>query len=86
MLNVTNVFSNTALKEGFYSYKFLNLGGEEFYVNGFIKVLKFSSQDIVLKIRNGEILTLQGEQMYIKEICKQGILICGKVYKTGISK
>lgn len=85
MLNVTqNLLSSSGINEALYPYKMLNLGGEQLYVMGISKILKFQTDTIVLSLKKNKVLEISGTELYIKEISKQGILICGKITSTEV--
>lgn len=84
MLNVTENIKAKLLGEPLASYKILNLGGNEVYVMGITKIVKFQENEIVVKLKNKELFLIKGSEMFLKQISDGGILISGKIRATEI--
>ena len=61
-------------------YKMVFIGGDFLCVQGFKSVLKIESDNIVLKTKSSE-LNIVGENLFIKELGKEEIKICGNILK-----
>ena len=79
MLNITESLYSKLLGEPKSQYKILNLGGKETYIMGIKKIVKFQLEEIVVKLKNNELLSVQGAGMFLKEISSGGILISGEI-------
>ncbi|MDD4211273.1 MAG: YabP/YqfC family sporulation protein [Clostridia bacterium] len=66
-LPLTSVFSR---------YKYVNLAGKMIYVQGYKDILNFDEQEVVLKIKEGE-LKIVGKNLNIKELNLNSIVIEG---------
>ena len=84
MLNITENIYSKLLGEPKCGYKILNLGGKEFYVMGIKKIIKFQNEEVVLKLKNNELLSVRGDGMLLKEISSVGVLISGEIKTSEI--
>ena len=84
MLNITENIYSKLLGEPKCAYKILNLGGKEFYVMGIKKIIKFQNEEVVLKLKNNELLSVRGDGMLLKEISSGGVLISGEIKTSEI--
>jgi|LGVE01.1.fsa_nt_gb sporulation protein YqfC len=65
------------------TYKYVNLGGNLIYVQGYRDILAFSDVEIVLKLKNGE-LKIFGSELNIKDLNINSVTISGKI--SGVEK
>lgn len=79
MLNVADIVYSKLMGEPKCAYKILNLGGKETYVMGMKKIIKFQIDEIVLKLKNNDLLSIKGNEMLLKEISSGGVLISGEI-------
>ena len=80
--NDVSVSTKSAVKNS--SFKYVNFNGEVFYIQNFKDIISFSSEEIILKLFNGEI-SVVGENLSIKELSKKFICISGKILKVEVS-
>lgn len=66
-------------------FKLIMLSNSVIYVSGFLKVLSYSSELIVLKVKSDE-LNIEGKNMDIKSLDKGEIIVKGNVVKIYMSK
>lgn len=81
MFNFLNdIIDRSALpmEQRVFVYKYINVGGNVIYVQGYKDILSFSEDEIVLKIKNGE-LKISGCNLNIKDLNINTITICGKI-------
>ena len=84
MINLVNeLLSQISLSTENIGFRYLNLGGKVLYLIGFKSVLKFSSSDITFKIDNNTIISVIGENLYIKEMDTTSAMICGSIKSVG---
>ncbi len=60
-------------------FKLTLIGTRALFIQNYIKILNYSSNKIVFKIKN-DILTVVGENFEIKEMGKQEIIVVGTVF------
>ncbi|MBQ7351896.1 MAG: YabP/YqfC family sporulation protein [Clostridia bacterium] len=65
------------------NFKIIQLGSYGVYVCNYLKLLDYSSEKIVLKIKHN-ILEIVGEDLLIAQINKGEIVIRGKIFSTGL--
>jgi hypothetical protein len=65
-------------------YQLLNFGGEFLYVVGLKKIIKFSSDEIVVKVKSDKKIVIKGSDFFIREISYGGVLICGIILGTEV--
>lgn len=75
--NIAN-FSGLPIDTVLASYKVIMLSDKSLYVEGSLKITSYSQQEINLKVRGGYLL-ITGENLSVKEYCKNDLLICGKI-------
>lgn len=63
------------------NYKYVNLSGRALYVQGYSDVLSFNEEQIVLKLKSGE-LNIVGKHLNIKELNPHSIIIEGIVARV----
>ncbi|MBP5651312.1 MAG: YabP/YqfC family sporulation protein [Clostridia bacterium] len=66
-------------------FKLIMLSNNVLYISGFLKVLSYSDELVVLKVKNDEIY-IEGKNMDIKSLDKGEIIIKGNVVKIYMSK
>lgn len=71
-------------KEENTSYKILILNGKQIYILGIQKITKFSSEEVVLLLKNSCSLCVYGQGLIICECSKHSIMLSGKVTKTEV--
>ncbi|MBR5012442.1 MAG: YabP/YqfC family sporulation protein [Clostridia bacterium] len=86
--NIFNFFSELKEKcgvklEQVVPYNIVNIGGEIVYIEGHKGLLKLSSETISCKLRSGYV-EVKGNNMFLKELTENTILIRGKIYKTEV--
>lgn len=64
-------------------YKYMNIGGKKFYMQGFKSILSFSQDSVILKVPNGEI-EIQGNNLNIEELGVDTILIAGNILRVNL--
>lgn len=75
MFNFINEFG---LKKELCGYKYVNLNGEKVFVQGFVSLLCFEENRVILKLKNEE-LEVCGDKLNIEELGVNSMLICGKI-------
>lgn len=73
------------ISETFHDYKIINIGGKVIYVQNYIKLLTYNQEQIVLKIKNNE-LVIDGKDLKIAELGEKNILVKGHINKSYLSK
>ncbi|MBR4745645.1 MAG: YabP/YqfC family sporulation protein [Clostridia bacterium] len=66
-------------------FKIIMLSNSVVYVSGFLKILSYSDELIVLKVKSDE-LNIEGKKMNIKSLDKEEIIIKGNITKFFLSK
>ncbi|MBQ8749390.1 MAG: YabP/YqfC family sporulation protein [Clostridia bacterium] len=80
MINlVSELLDKISLSSESVGFRYLNLGGKVLYLIGFKSVLKFSSNEITFKINNSTIITVRGDNLYIKEMDASSAMVCGEI-------
>lgn len=80
MINLVNeLLSRVSLNAEDVGFRYLNLGGKVLYLIGFKSVVKFSSEEITVKINNSTLVTVSGSGLYIKEMDATSVMICGVI-------
>ena len=51
---------------------------------GIKKIIKFQNEEVVLKLKNNELLSVRGDGMLLKEISSVGVLISGEIKTSEI--
>lgn len=79
---------NNAIKnflgDGLCPYKILNFGGQECYVVGVVKIIKFSHQEVVVKVKGEKQVFVTGQDLFIAEYNADSMLLCGKIFATEV--
>ena len=60
------------------SYRYVNVGGSNLYVQGFKEIVSFSPETIILKL-NKSSLKIYGSNLTIKELNINSINVIGKI-------
>jgi len=74
---ITDLPLSETLKE----YKVVNIAGKAIHVQNYVKLLHYSKEKIVLKIKKNE-LEIIGDALKIVELGPTDILCKGKIYET----
>ncbi|MBQ2713431.1 MAG: YabP/YqfC family sporulation protein [Clostridia bacterium] len=88
MASIFNFFSELKEKcgiklEQITPYNIVNIGGQIVYIEGHKGLLKLSSETISLKLKSG-LVEVKGNNMFLKELSENTILIQGKIYKIEV--
>ena len=67
-------------------YKILNINGEQIYVLGIKKILKFSPEQVMLLLKNGKKLILCGINIIICESSSGAIMLGGAINKIEVDE
>ena len=67
------------------SYKLIMLSNSVVYVSNYIKILSFTDQIVVLKVKGNE-LNIEGENLTIKSLCSNEIIVKGRVASVQLSR
>lgn len=59
--------------------KIILIGGKALYVSNYKKIVTYSKESIDLRVK-GDIIHISGENMIIKQLDKNEIIISGKIY------
>ena len=71
-------------KENFFNdYNLINMSGKLLYVEGHKGLTILSSNVVAFKLKNGRVV-VSGENLYIKELTNNTILLQGKISKMEI--
>ena len=81
-LNDLNV--ETKSNKQFKRFKYVNYNGEVFYFQNFKDIISFSSEEVILKLFNGE-ASIKGENLKINEISTKFISLSGKILKVEVT-
>lgn len=65
-------------------FKYVNFNGEVFYFQNFKDIITFSSEEVILKLFNGE-ASIKGENLKINEISTKFISLSGKITKVEVT-
>ena len=71
--------------EVFADFKIIFLGGKVIEVLNYIKILTYSKDLIILKVKNNEV-AIEGKDLQIKEMCKKDIIVVGLISKVYLLK
>lgn len=83
MINlVSELLENISISNQSIGFRYLNLGGKILYLIGFKSVLKFGKNEITFKIDNKTIISVKGEDLYIKEMDNCSAMICGSIFSV----
>lgn len=81
MINFINEFAkfiDLPFEEVLSDYKYLNVGGKLVCVQNYTKIISYSTEKIVLKVKRS-ILNIEGENLTIKELEKNNLIVSGKI-------
>lgn len=78
-LNEIGSFNELPLSSVITHYKYVNIGGQLLYVQGYKDVLSFETDKIVLKLKENE-LKIVGTDLNIKELNLNSITITGHIF------
>lgn len=67
----------------FWEYRYINLAGKFFYIEGHNGISNLSKKEISFKIHK-KTLTVYGDDMIIKYYDKSTVIIEGKIFRTEI--
>lgn len=84
-INELTKITGLPFNEAYNDYKIINIGGKTIYVQNYIKLLVYNTENIVLKVKNNE-LNICGNNLKITELGLKDIIINGNIYKTFLSK
>lgn len=73
------------ISETFKDYKIINVGGKVIYIQNYLKLLTYNQEEIVLKIKNNELI-IEGKDLKIAELGEKNILIKGQINKSYLAK
>ena len=76
---INDYLKNFDLKNN--DFKLVVIDGSFICIQGFISILKVSEEEIVLKIKSGELL-VSGNNLIVKELGDKEITICGNIFKV----
>jgi len=65
------------------SFKVIMLSNKSVYIEGSIKITSYSTKEINLKVKGGYLL-ITGENLNVKEYCKEDLMICGKIKNISV--
>ena len=77
MLEKSGIEKDSVLK----GFRVVNLSNKMLYVEGFLKIVTFETDVINLKMKKG-MFKICGENLFIKNLNINTILICGKIVST----
>ncbi len=66
-------------------YKLCMLGGKILYVSNYIRILSYSTEALILKVKDNE-LNIEGVAINIKQLSGKEIIITGHINKIYLSK
>ncbi len=75
---INEVFSLLDIQSLSDSYRYYNLGGKVVYIENFIRIITFTPQEIILKLKKGMIKII-GESLLIEDLNNSCILIKGEI-------
>lgn len=87
MINFVDEFAkfvDLPISEIVSKYKYINIGGELVCVQNYTKIISYSVEKVVLKAKR-TILNIEGENLLIRELEKNNIVIVGKITSVSIS-
>lgn len=87
-MNIFNFFSELKTKCNFpqdvvVPYNIVNIGGQIAYVEGHRGLLELSSTMVSCKLKTGYV-EIKGNNLFVRELTENTILIEGKIYKTEV--
>ncbi len=75
---VNEIFNSLDLSITSNEYRYYNLGGKAVYIENFIKIITFSKEEIILKLKKG-MFKVTGFELKIVELNKGSMLISGSI-------
>lgn len=75
---VNEIFNSLDLSITSNEYRYYNLGGKAVYIENFIKIITFSKEEIILKLKKG-MFKVTGSELKIVELNKGSMLISGSI-------
>lgn len=75
---INEVFDSLDIKATTDEYRYYNFGGKVVYIENFVKIITFTKEEIVLKLRKGMIKVV-GQELFIEELNKASLLIRGSI-------
>lgn len=75
---VNEIFNSLDMSITSNEYRYYNLGGKAVYIENFIKIIAFSKEEIILKLKKG-MFKVTGSELKIVELNKGSMLISGSV-------
>ena len=64
-------------------YKIIQLGNRIIYISNFIKIIDYSDERLVLKVKNG-LLEIKANNLKIQHLNKGEIVLKGKIYSYSL--
>lgn len=64
-------------------YKIIQLGSRIIYISNFIKIIDYSDERLVLKVKNG-LLEIKANNLKIQQLNKGEIVLKGKIYSYSL--
>lgn len=75
---VNEIFNSLDMSITSNEYRYYNLGGKAVYIENFIKIIAFSKEEIILKLKKG-MFKVTGSELKIVELNKGSMLISGSI-------
>lgn len=69
------------INEVFADFKIIYTGGKVVEILNYVKIMKYTKEILVLKVRNNEV-AIEGKNLQIKEMCKKDIIVIGLISKV----
>lgn len=73
------------INEAYSDYKIVNVAGKAIYVQNYLKLLSYSTEQITLKLKTNN-LVIEGTDLKIVELSNKNILIKGLINKNYLLK
>lgn len=65
------------------AFKYVNFNNEIFYIQNFKDIISFSSEEVIIKLFQGEI-SIFGDNLKIQEISQKYLCVSGKIAKIEV--
>ena len=75
---VNEIFNSLDISITSNEYRYYNIGGKAVYIENFIKIIAFSKEEIILKLKKG-MFKVTGSELKIVELNKGSMLISGSI-------
>lgn len=75
---VNEIFNSLDMSITSNEYRYYNIGGKAVYIENFIKIIAFSKEEIILKLKKGMFKVI-GSELKIVELNKGSMLISGSI-------